>query len=205
MLGQNHFSQAKKKPACFDFSSSKICCTGALVKLHLEIIFSLNLMFIAHVYKWPAIVVVCVRCCNRLSVRYISYVYIVNYMWLDSLYMSLCGVILFVGWFCLVEPTIIIPPPLSLSYAPLLFGLYSSFSHRDKDGYDFWTISEASLTPIYTIAFISRSSFWHLVPHINYLFKRNQALFHIKYSLISRPLHMQIISAVPNTNSSLNT
>jgi hypothetical protein len=124
-------------------------------------------------------------------------------MWSDSLYMSLCGVILFVGWLVLFgRANNNHPSPLS-SYPPLLFGLYSSFSHRDKDGYDFWTISEASLTPIYTIAFISRSIFWHLVPHINYyLFKQNQALSISYYSLISRPLHMQIISAVPNTNSS---
>lgn len=52
------------------------------------------------------------------SVRYIlCKIYIVNYMWLDSLSMSFCGAILFLGWFCLVEPTIIIPPRL-LSTTP---------------------------------------------------------------------------------------
>jgi hypothetical protein len=91
-------------------------------------------------------------------ISYVIYVYIVNYMWSDSLYMSLCNVILFVGWFLFGRANNNHPSPSPIH--PLLFGLYSSFSHRDKNGYDFWTISEASLTPIYTIAFISRSIFF---------------------------------------------
>jgi hypothetical protein len=123
----------------------------------------------------PLLLLLCVRCCNRLSVRYIlcniyCELHVVGLLVLCHYAVLFC----FVGWFCLVEPNNTHPSPLS--YPPLLFGLYSSFSHRDKGGYDFWTISEASLTPIYTIAFISRSIFWHLVPHTNYLFKRNQAL-----------------------------
>jgi hypothetical protein len=83
---------------------------------------------------------------------------------------------------------------------PLLFGLYSSFSHRDKNGYDFWTISEASLTPICTIAFISRSSFFAPCSTYKLPLQTKPSSFQIIYSLISRP--MQIISAVPNMNSS---
>jgi hypothetical protein len=114
-VGPKPFCQAKNQHVLtFLHPKFVVWCTSGGVALR-NYIFSLNLMFIAHVLQMTChcCCCCCVRCCNRLSVRYISYVmYIVNYMWLDSLYMSLCGVILFVGWFCLVEPTIIIPPPL---------------------------------------------------------------------------------------------
>ncbi len=120
----------------------------------------------------------CVRCCIRLSVRYNILcnicVYIVNYMWSDSLYMSLCNVILFVGWFCLVEPTIIIPPPLlSTPYSLVCILAFLT-------GIRMAMISEPSQR-LHSLPYILLHSFLdqvflHLVPRINYLFKQNQVL-----------------------------
>lgn len=139
-------------------------------------------MFIAHVYKWPAIVVVvvvCVRCCIRLSVRYNILCNICIYCELhvvgDSLYMSLCNVILFVGWFLFGRANNNHPSPSHI-HTPYSLVCILAF----LTGIRMAMISEPSQR-LHSLRYILLHSFpdqffLHLVPGINYLFKRNQAL-----------------------------
>lgn len=109
-------------------------------------------------------------------ISYVIYVYIVNYMWSGTPCICHCAMLfcLLVG-FCLVEPTIIIPPPLISTPLTLWFCILAFLT-----GIRMAMISEPSQR-LHSLRYILLHSFpdqffLHLVPGINYLFKRNQAL-----------------------------